>query len=330
MAIGAYTTAILTTSERQKHLQLRELPSSLATAHVHPVAAVLISGGCAAAFALVLTIPLMRLNGLTASLATVAVLITIRVVLQNWDRYTRGTRGLILDGDQPGRNTVLLWALAAITAAFFFRQSRFGVRLAASREDEVAARSVGIRVWWERGMSFVLSAFIVAVGGSLFAMYFHSINPDSFYLTITFNVLAMLVVGGLTSLSGAVVGTIVVSTILESLRKVERGATVFGWKIPSRSGTTEVALALVLLAILVLRPEGLTRGRELRWPRRWPSRPGRGPDPDGAPSDPAATSTAVAPATPTHPSTPSTAAAPLSATPAGAARDAPDTVGSPE
>ena len=163
MAIGAYTTVILTMSDRQKGLQLPDLPSSLATAHVNSVAAALIAGACAAAFALVLSVPLMRLNGLTASLATVAVLITIRVVLQNWDRYTRGTRGLILDGAPPSRNTVLVWALAAIAAAFFFRQSRFGVRLASSREDEVAARSVGIRVWWERGMSFVLSAFIVAL-----------------------------------------------------------------------------------------------------------------------------------------------------------------------
>jgi branched-chain amino acid transport system permease protein len=267
MAIGGYTAAILTTSPRQKRIELKELPSSLASAHIDPWLAVLIAGACAAVFAVVLSIPLMRLNGLTASLATVAVLIVVRVVLQNWDRYTRGTRGLILDADQPSRNVVLGWALLAVTAAFCFRRSRIGLRLASSREDEVAARSVGIRVWWERGVAFVLSAFLVGMGGALFALYFRSINPDSFYLTITFNVIAMLVVGGLTSVSGAVVGTITISTILELLRKVERGATVFGWEVPSRPGITELALSAVLLAILVLRPEGLTGGRELRLPR---------------------------------------------------------------
>jgi branched-chain amino acid transport system permease protein len=270
MAIGAYTTAILTTSTRQKELQLEDLPGPLATAHVDPIVAVLVSGACAAVLALVLTIPLMRLSGLTASLATVAVLITVRVVLQNGDRYTRGTSGLILDGEQPSRDTVLVWALLAVTVAFAFGRSRVGRRLVASREDEVAARAVGIRVWWERGTSFVLSAFMVGAGGSLFALTARSINPDSFYLTITFDVIAMLVVGGLTSLSGAVIGTITISTLLELLREVERGTTVVGWDLPGRSGTTEVALAVVLLGVLALRPAGLTGGRELRLPRRWP------------------------------------------------------------
>jgi branched-chain amino acid transport system permease protein len=268
MAIGAYTTAILTTSRHQKGLQLSDLPSSLAGAHVDPVVAVLVSGACAASFALVLTIPLMRLNGLTASLATVAVLIIVRVVLQNWDRYTRGTRGLILDGDRPSRGAVLAWALVAITAAFAFRRSRVGQRLAATRDDELAARAVGIRVWWERGLGFVLSAYIVGMGGALFALYFRSISPDSFFLTITFTVIAMLIVGGLTSLSGAVVGTIAISTVLEVFRAAERGVTIFGWDVPSRPGMTDVALAVVLLVILVLRPAGLTGGRELRLPRR--------------------------------------------------------------
>jgi branched-chain amino acid transport system permease protein len=268
MAIGAYTTAILATSTQQKAIQLKDLPDSLASVHVNPVVAALVSGTVAALFALVLTLPLMRLSGLTASLASVAMLIIVRVVLQNADRFTRGTRGLIIDADKPSTLAILVWALLAIAAAFAFKQSRVGVRLASSREDEVAAKAVGIRVWWERGVAFVLSAFLVGVGGSVFAVYFGSINPDTFYLSITFTVVAMLVVGGLTSLSGAVIGTIVISTVLELLRQVEDGMTVGPLDIPARPGLAEVGLAVILLVILIVRPDGLTGGGEIRWPGR--------------------------------------------------------------
>ena len=86
-------------------------------------------------------------------------------------------------------------------------------------------------------MAWVLSAFIVGVGGGLFVLYFGNINPDSFYISITFTVLAMLVVGGLTSVSGAVVGVIVVTAVLELLRQVERGLSIGPWTLadPARA-----------------------------------------------------------------------------------------------
>ena len=263
MGIGAYTTAIVTMSPTQKTFQLPELPSALASVQLGGVAAALLSGLVAMAFAALVSLPVMRLSGLTASLATVAILIAMHSVFQNWDAVTRGSAGLILDSEPPGTYGLLLWACLAVVAAVVFRQSRVGMRLAASREDEVAARALGIRVWWERGLAFAASAFVVGVAGSLFAQYFGSLNPESFYLTLTFTAIAMLVVGGLTSVSGAVLGTIVLSVVLELLRAVERGATVGGWEIPHRSGLTEVGLAVVLLVVLIALPAGLTAGREL-------------------------------------------------------------------
>ena len=103
MAVGAYTTAVLTMSPIQKQLQLPDLPGSLGTWHVAPIAAVIVGGLVAAIFALFVAVPLMRLSGLTASLATVALLITMRVVNQNWETFTRGTPGLIVDAPAPER-----------------------------------------------------------------------------------------------------------------------------------------------------------------------------------------------------------------------------------
>jgi branched-chain amino acid transport system permease protein len=271
MAIGAYITAILTMSPQQKRLQLPDLPGPIGSWHVNPLLAVLIGALGAALFAAVVAIPLMRLSGLTASLATVALLITMRVIFQNWETYTRGTRGLILDSKSPSREVVLVAALLLLAVAVAFRFSAVGRRLGASREDEASARSLGIRVWWERGLAWVLSAFMVGIAGGLFALYFRNISPDSFYIAITFTVLAMLVIGGLKSVSGAVIGTVVVTGVLELLRQIERGWTIAGVKLPSRLGMSELGLAVVLLVILIVRPDGLVP-HELRWPRGRASR----------------------------------------------------------
>ncbi|MEQ8719551.1 MAG: branched-chain amino acid ABC transporter permease [Acidimicrobiales bacterium] len=268
MAIGGYTAAILTMSDRQQGLQLDELPNLVGDVRLNPVAATIVAGCVAAIVAAVVAIPLMRLGGLAASLATVALLITVRVVFQNWERFTRGNRGLILDATRPSRESILVWCLIAVAVAAVFRVSPIGRRLAASREDEPAARALGVRVWWERGVAWVLSAFIVGVGGALFALFFRNINPDSFYISLTFTVLAMLVVGGLKSLSGAVVGAITLTVVLETLREVERGMSIGGWEIPSRNGVSELGLATVLLLILITRPDGLLGVRELRLPAR--------------------------------------------------------------
>ena len=225
--------------------------------------AALLSRALRAAFAVVVAIPLMRLSGLTASLATVAVLIAMHGVFRNWERFTRGSAGSILDTESPSLATLVVWAARPSSPASCSGSPGSGLRLAASREDEVAARAAGIRVWWERGVAWALSAFIVGMGGSLFAQFAGSINPDTFFLNITFISIAMLVVGGLTSVSGAVVGTLAVTAALEALRWVERGPTVGPWLIPSRPGLTEVGLALLLLVVLLVRPSGITGGREL-------------------------------------------------------------------
>ncbi|MGY1807727.1 branched-chain amino acid ABC transporter permease [Blastococcus sp. SYSU D00669] len=294
MGVGAYTTAIVSMAPVQQSFQLPDLPAWLADVQLTGVPAALVSGLVATVVAGVISLPLMRLSGLTASLATVAVLIAFYSVFRNAETFTRGSAGLILGVRPPPVGELLVWACLAIVGALVLRHSRIGLRLAASREDEVAARALGIRVWWERGLAFTASAFVVGVAGSLFAQYFGSLNPNSFYLTIAFTAIAMLVVGGLTSVSGAVVGTLVVSAVLELLRRVEGGVTIGGWEVPSRPGMTEVGLALLLLVVLLLRPSGLTRGRELD-PLRLLSRARRRRLPPPQPADDLPATTDAAP-----------------------------------
>jgi branched-chain amino acid transport system permease protein len=268
MAVGAYASAVLTTPSVVKSLTLTGLPPFIANAQLSALPATLIAGVVAGIVALVLAAPLMRLSGLQAGLATVGLLLIAHVVLGNLDTVTGGTAGLSAIPATTTLTSALAWAVAAIFAVWTFQRSRAGLRLRASREDPVAARSVGISIGRDRTIAFVLSAFLIGVGGALFANYQENLTPDQFYVSVTFLTLAMLVIGGMHSLAGAVVGSILISAVQELLRHVESGLDLGVVSIPGRPGVTEVGLGLFMLAVLIGRPEGVTGGRELAFSRR--------------------------------------------------------------
>jgi branched-chain amino acid transport system permease protein len=114
--------------------------------------------------------------------------------------------------------------------------------------------------------AFVASAFIAGIGGGLWAHFITSFSPYSFYLTETFVILAMLVIGGPYSVSGAVVGTLVVTAAREFLRAIENYVNVLQIFPEGFFGFTEVVMAIVLIVILIYRPTGILGSQELRWP----------------------------------------------------------------
>lgn len=266
MAVGAYGSALVTIPINFKRFILPDLPAWLAHAELPTVPAAIAAGLLAAGIALLLSIPLMRLTGIAAGIATFAFLVITQVVLSNWDTVTRGTEtmlGLPLD---TTIYSAWAWSLIAILVAYLFRQSRVGLRLRASREDEVAARALGIRVIRERSVGFALSAFFVAIGGALYGHLYGSFSPDAFYITITFTTLTMLVIGGINSLAGAVVGTVGVSALSQLLLQIESGVSLGSLSFAAPAGFHEVALAILMLIVLIARPQGITGGRELDWP----------------------------------------------------------------
>src|SRR5262245_56935580 len=108
----------------------------------------------------------------------------------------------------------------------------------------------------------------MGVGGALYAQYLGSFNASFIYLALTFTTLAMLVVGGMKSLSGAVIGSLTISFVAELLHRIEQGADFGLFHVPARPGLREVGLAVIMLLILILRPRGITDGHELPIPRR--------------------------------------------------------------
>jgi branched-chain amino acid transport system permease protein len=255
MAVGAYAGAILTIPHAQRSILLPSLPAFLQTPTLPTLPAIIISAVVAAVVAFAVAIPLVRLAGLLAGMATFALLQIVYVVTNNWSEATGGTAGVL---GIPLDTTIASAAIAAalaILVAYLFQRSAVGLRLQASREDEIAAAALGISVFRERLAAFVLSAAVVAVGGFLYGHFFGTISPTSFYVPATFATLSMLVIGGIRSLSGAVIGVLIVSALSEALVRVEAVTAV--------SALRELTMSLVTLAILILRPGGLTAGREI-------------------------------------------------------------------
>ena len=267
MGIGAYVASWLVIPPETKEVLLPGLPEVLARAQWPPTFGAATAGAVAAAFALVVGWPLMRLNGIAASIGTFAVLAAVNAVLSNWTSMTGGQRSLYGLPPYTDRFVALAWALAALAAAWAHQQSRSGFRLRGSREDETAARAAGVNVQRDRLVAFVIGAFFVGAAGALYAHFLGVVVAREFFLKLTFITIAMLVIGGIGSLAGAVAGVIVVTVLSDVLRHVERGVDLGFVQVPSRPGLQEVGLAILMLAILIFRPRGLTGGREIAVPR---------------------------------------------------------------
>jgi len=265
--IGAYAAAWLTLDPFKKSFAL-SLPSVLADnafpSFPSAIAAALLAG--IAAF--ITGVPLARLTGISASIATFAVLVIFNTLYSNWDSWTFGASTLVGIPIYVTAWVALAWATVALVAATIHQKSRFGLALRAARENEIAAKVSGINVPQQRLIAFTVSGLFMGVGGVLQAHFLGSIAVSGFWISSTFIALAMLIIGGQRSLSGAVVGTIVVSALLEFLRQLEVGMQVGGTTIQMRQGLRELGIALLMLVILIIRNAGITGGREIPWPFR--------------------------------------------------------------
>ncbi|RVA36783.1 branched-chain amino acid ABC transporter permease, partial [Mesorhizobium sp. M7A.F.Ca.US.001.01.1.1] len=114
-----------------------------------------------------------------------------------------------------------------------------------------------------RLIAFVIGAFFSGVGGSLYAHYLGSFSPNTFYFALTMSLITMLVLGGMGSLTGAVVGVICVSLLSEVLRSVERGFTIGDFAVPALFGASQIVLGFIFILVMIFRPKGIMGDREL-------------------------------------------------------------------
>ena len=267
VAVGAFASGVMTVPLESKKGVLTTLFPLLRDHTISNVPSLLLAAALGGLFAFVVGLPLMRLNGLAAGIATFAVLEITHNVLQQWTKIGPGATTLSLVPESTGPLQGTLGAIVVIVAAFAYQRSRLGRQLRASREDPAAAAGVGVGVHRQRLWAFTLSGALAGFAGGLLVHQLGSITTEQVYLELTFLTLAMLVIGGLTSLWGAVVGALAVSGLASFLSQSEQGVHLLGHRLDLPSGTRLVFLAAIMSLVLILRPQGLTGGRELRLPR---------------------------------------------------------------
>ena len=273
MGIGAYGSIWFSLTPDQKNLSLPDMPEEWFIYQANlPFPLAIIAGGLLAVLVGgLIGIALVRLRGASFTIASFALLLIVHSVSLQTEELTRGSRTVFGIPPYTELWTAVAWAVLAVLAALLFKESAVGLKLRAAREDEEAAASLGVNAAWVRWLGWVLSMFVAGVGGGLWAHFITTFSPSAFYLSQTFLIVSMLIIGGSRSVSGAVIGTAAVALTSEVLRATEgilntqrTEGTGIGQFLPFQMvGFTEIVLAIAIILILIWRPSGITGGREV-------------------------------------------------------------------
>ncbi len=256
MAIGAYVSAFFTTTLRyfdnQAGKYVTVLPLLSEYWGLWPA---LLAGGIAAAAAgLVVGFPALRLKGDYLAIATLGFAEIVGILITNFE-MVGGANGL--PGIPPYSGVFEIFAVAGVCIIFsaHLQRSTFGRALIAIRENELAAEVMGMNTARLKVMAFVYGAFFAGMAGGLLAHLLQTISPATFGFMKSIEVVVMLVLGGLGSLTGAVVGAVILTILPELLRDVETQLQLPGVRM--------VVYALVLILLMIFRPQGIFGQREL-------------------------------------------------------------------
>jgi branched-chain amino acid transport system permease protein len=267
VGVGAYVSGILSLPATAKAAYLSHLPGWLAHWSLPFLPATLVAGLVTLLLALLVGAPLMRLSGHFVSVATLGFLIIVNVILINANDFTRGARtftGVPVETTLPW---ALGWLVVGLAILARIAYSPTGRRFRAVREDTIAAQAIGIAVLPTRLVAFAAGAFFAGVGGSLYGHYLGSFSPAAFYFAYTFALISMLVIGGMRSLTGAIVGVVAVSVLSELLRNLERGFSLAGLVLPPLYGASQIVLGAIFILVMIFRPRGIMGDFEISFGR---------------------------------------------------------------
>ncbi len=268
VALGAYTASLLTMTPMEKEMNFIIDPCLplLANVSIPFLPAVVLGGLVAALFALAMGFPVFRVRGDYLAIVTLGFGEVIRVVANNMQTVTNGPLGL--KGIAPYTNLWWTWGLALVTLFVIVRlvNSSYGRALKAIRQNEVAAEAMGINSFRHKLLAFTLAAFFEGMAGAMLAHLITTISPMLFTFFLTFNLLIIIVLGGLGSITGSVIAAIAFAWGSELLRAVEEPIDVFGmFTIPGIPGMRMVIFAVILIAAMLFWREGIMGRREFSW-----------------------------------------------------------------
>ncbi len=283
MAIGAYCVGIFTIplEARANVYYLVPISEKIADVVLPYGVALLMGGLLAAVFAALIGAPVLKLKSDYLAIATLGFSEIIRAIIANdqlWS-ITNGSLGL---KSIPGFNTLfapVLISAAGIALMVMLIKSSYGRAFKAIREDETAAEAMGINLFKHKEMSFIISAFFAGIGGGLLATHLTAIDSNQFKIAVTYELLLIIVLGGLGSVTGTVISAFMISFGKEYLRWFDASHYIGTWQIPIfRPGLRMVIFSLLLMAVVLFWRRGLMGNKEFSWDgiynffRKWPWR----------------------------------------------------------
>lgn len=270
MAIGAYVTAVLTipVEVRPSVYYMNGIEGWLANLSLPMIPAMVVGGLFAAAAAALIGIPVLRLKSDYLAIATLGFSEIIRALLAApmMDRITNGSYGL---NNIPGFSNIfqpILIAAVCIALMVLLINSSYGRAFKAIREDDVAAEAMGINLFRHKELSFVISSFFTGVAGGMLAVFMRSIDTKTFQVTLTYNILLIVVLGGIGSVTGSIIGSLLINGGQEWLRFLDEPLTVAGVSIPLfRPGFRMVIYSLLLMVVVLFWRRGIMGTSEFTW-----------------------------------------------------------------
>ncbi len=265
VAIGAYVTALCLLDEDMKWelFQLEDPSPFILAMQTDLIPALLLSGIAAAVVAIMLAFPVFRVRGDYLAIVTLGFGFIIKVIAINSPSVTNGAIGL----NEIPSLTNLYWTggIAILTVILILNvvYSKYGRAMKAVRDDEDAAAAIGINTMKIKTYAFSTSAFFEGVGGGLLAILLTTISPDLFQFFLTFQLLIIIVLGGLGSMTGAIIGTVIVIGGSEWLRFLDAPLSIMGYDLGAHPGLRMVVFSIILIVVMLFAREGIMGKKEL-------------------------------------------------------------------
>jgi len=261
MAVGAYVVGILTMPVHMKEMNffLQPIVPWLANVEWSFLPSLFAAGIVAGLLGLLIGVPVLRLTDDYLAIATLGFAEIIRVVFTNTQALTNGALGL--KGIPHYTTLGWSWGVALVTVGFitFLMKGSYGKAFMAIREDEVAARAMGINLFKHKVMSFSFGSFFAGVAGGLLATLLGTIDPNMFRINLTFNILLIVVLGGLGNITGTVISAVIVTVMMETLRFLDESINLGFIRLKGIPGMRMVVFSVILILVVIIRREGLLK-----------------------------------------------------------------------
>ena len=271
MALGAYVFAIFTIpcAQRPGVYYLYGVADWLANIELPIIVALIVAGAVCAVMAALIGAPVLRLKSDYFAIATLGFAEIVRIVVGSspLNRVTNGSMGLKLIPRFPSFFFPFIVVGICIFIVWLLINSSYGRAFKAIREDEIAAEAMGINLAKHKQMSFIISSFFAGVGGALMAMYMGAITSTTFNVTLTYNILLIVVIGGMGSLTGSIISSFIVIAAREWwLRFLDQPFFIGDFQIPLfKTGFRMVVFSIILMIVVLFFRKGIMGTKEFNW-----------------------------------------------------------------